>query len=189
MTVSEMAHRIVPNVMLRDVSTGSNSHDTRLVFSKFEAILLCTCAGSLLEHKLFFLALRFKRLLRWGTLLWLPSTVILDLLVFGIVYFFLMAQSRSFLRTRAAGLMARGFATCFAVLVVLSCCTSILLLIETGMCPLTWTVLIIGHELKWKLAFEVEWSSTQSLFTPQIPLFSFVLLMQPIFGVLSALIL
>ena len=54
---------------------------------------------------------------------------------------------------------------------------------------LTWIGLIVGHELKWKLAFEVEWSSTQSLFTPQIPLFSFVLLMQPIFGVLSALIL
>jgi hypothetical protein len=134
MTVSEMAHRIVANIMLRDPTSGSNPHDTKLVFSKFEAILLCTCAGSLLEHKLFFLALRFKRLLRWGTLLWFPSTVILDLLVFGIVYSFLMAQSRWCLRTRIAGLVARGFATCFAVFVVVSCCTSILLLIETGMC-------------------------------------------------------
>jgi Sulfatase len=38
--------------------------------------------------------------------------------------------------------------------------------------------------LKWKLAFEVEWKSTKSLFTPQIPLFSMILILQPILGVL-----
>jgi Sulfatase len=43
--------------------------------------------------------------------------------------------------------------------------------------------------LKWKLVFDVEWSSTQSLFVPQIPLFSVVIFMQPVLGVFSILLL
>lgn len=187
MTISEVARRIVANVLLGDAGTA-NSYDGKLAFSRFEAILLCTCAGSLLEHKFFFLALRFKRLLRWGTLLWLPSVFILDILVFAIVYLFLTAQSRWHFRTNAAGFTSRVFATTLVAFIVFACCISMVLLVETGMVSFG-VALIIGHELKWKLAFEVEWSSTQSLFTPQIPLFSFILLMQPIFGVLSALIL
>src|SRR5579859_4098826 len=132
MTVSEMTHRIVANIMLRDPTSGSNSHDTKLAFSKFEAILLCTCAGSLLEHKLFFLALRFKRLLRWGTLFWLPSVFILDILVFAIVYVFLTAHSRWHLRTKAAGFTSRAFATVLTGFIVVACCISMVLLVETG---------------------------------------------------------
>lgn len=49
-------------------------------------------------------------------------------------------------------------------------------------------MLIQGHELKWKLAFEVELSSTKSLFVPQIPLFAFILILQPIIGTLNYLL-
>ena len=133
MTVSEAARRIVASAMLGDsVAPATSLFDGKLAFSRFEAVLLCTCAGSLLEHKLLVLALRFKRLLGWGTLLWLPSVFILDILVFAMVYVFLTAPSRWHLRTRIAGVTSRALATVLATFTVLVCCTSMVLLMETG---------------------------------------------------------
>src|ERR1700719_3291420 len=71
---------------------GENSTSpfrNKFAFSYFESTLLCTVACSILEHKLFLLGLRIRRLLRPAALLWLPSLFILDLMVFAIVLVFL----------------------------------------------------------------------------------------------------
>jgi hypothetical protein len=128
MTSSRSAQQIVANVM-GESSTSSTKFAT---FNRFNAIVVCTCACTLLQHKIFVLCIHLKRLLQLGTLIWLPSVFILDILVFAIVYAFLTAPYRWHLRTNAAAFVSKVFATLFAVFVVIVTCTSMVLLIETG---------------------------------------------------------
>ena len=116
-------------------STSSSTKSKFQTFNRFNAIILCTCACTLLQHKIFLLCIHFKRLLQLGTIIWLPSVFILDILVFAIIYAFLTAPYRWHLRTNAAAFMSKTFATLFAVFVIVVTCTSMVLLIETGTLP------------------------------------------------------
>lgn len=99
----------------------------------FDSIVLCTCACTLLQYKLFLLGLRIGRLYRLGTIMWLPSVLILDSLVFGTIFAFLWAPRRGMVNTRAAAIVSRTFATSILTLVVFAACASMVLMIETGM--------------------------------------------------------
>jgi hypothetical protein len=57
----------------------------------------------------------------------------LDILVFGIVLAFLTAAKCGIVKTKAAAVVSKAFATSFALVVVLAACASLLLMIETGM--------------------------------------------------------
>ena len=113
-----------------DMRQRSKSSDS---FDSFDSIVLCTCACTLLQYKLFLLGLRIGRLYQLGTIMWLPSVFILDTLVFGIIFAFLCAPRRGLVKTRAAAIVSRTFATSILVLVVFSACASMVLMIETGM--------------------------------------------------------
>jgi hypothetical protein len=125
------AQQIVANVM-GESSTSSYTKSKFQTFNRFNTIILCTCACTLLQHKIFVLCIHFTRLLQLGTLIWLPSVFILDILVFAIIYAFLTAPYRWHLRTNAAAFMSKTFATLYAVFVIVVTCTSMVLLIETG---------------------------------------------------------
>lgn len=184
MTQSRSTQQIVAGIM---GDSTSFSKGGRIAFSRFEAILLCTCACTLFEHKIFLLALRINRLIQLGTVLWLPSVILLDLMVLGIIYLFLTVPLRWHLTTRGTSIFSKAIATAIGLFVIIATSASMVLLIETGFLFVV-PSLILGHELKWKLAFEVDFSSTKSLFTPQIPVFSAILVMQPILGILCSLL-
>jgi hypothetical protein len=112
---------------------SSKSSSKSIPFTRFDTILLCSCACTLLQFKVFLLVLRIGRLLQAGTVIWLPSVFILDILVFGIVLGFLTAPKCGIVKTKAAAVVSKAFATSFALVVVLAACASTLLMIETGM--------------------------------------------------------
>src|SRR5271154_3746867 len=97
---------------------SSTSIGNKTVFSRFEAILLSTCTCSLLEHKIFLLGLHIRRLLQPGTIVWLPSVFLLDILVFSIVLLFLTAPKQWRLRTRIAAFVSRALTMSFATFII-----------------------------------------------------------------------
>ena len=119
-----------PNFVKSGESMTSSDH--KFSFTRFEGILLGTCTCTLLGHKLFLLSLSFRRLLQWGTIIWLPSTFILDILVFIIILLFLKLPKRWHLRTKVAAFTSKTFATLFASFVIVITCASMVLMIQTG---------------------------------------------------------
>ncbi len=117
-------------VGLRDSSTSGGNN--KFSFTRFEGILLGTCACTLLEHKIFLLSLRIRRLLQLGTIIWLPSIFILDGLVFTVVLLLLKLPRHWHLRTKAAAFMSKAFATSFALFVIIVTCANMGLMIRTG---------------------------------------------------------
>lgn len=117
-------------VRLGESSTSGDNN--KFSFTRFEGILLGTCACTLFGHKLFLLSLSVRRLLQLGTIIWLPSIFILDVLVVAIVLFFLKLPKRWHLRTKAAAFTSKAFATLFALFVITITCASMVLMIETG---------------------------------------------------------
>src|SRR5271155_2270583 len=177
---------------MRQEKMRQNSKSTiskSIPFTRFDTILLCTCVCTLLQYKVFLLILRIGRLLRAGTIIWLPSVFILDILVFGIVLGFLAAPKYGIVKTKAAAVVSKAFATTLVMVVILTACASMLLMIETGMNFCLLSKLISGHELKWKIAFEVDWRSTKTLFLPQIPIYIALVLLQPILGFITSCLL
>ena len=104
----------------------------RIAINRIETILLCTCACTLLEHKIFLFALKINRLIQPGTLIWLPSTLILDILIVGLVYYFLTLPTRWSLTTQIGTAVSKLFAILVAFFAIISTCASMVLLIETG---------------------------------------------------------
>ena len=112
--------------------SSTSSAKINFSFTRFEAILLCSCACTLFEHKIFFLGLHIRRLLQPGTIIWLPSAFIPDVLVFAIVLLFLTAPKCWHLRTKAALFTSKAFATLFTLFIITVSCASTVLMIETG---------------------------------------------------------
>ena len=113
----------------------STQNGSKFTLDQLETIVLSTVAFTLLEHKIFLLALHVDRLLQVGTIIWLPSVLILDISVFAIVFFFFTVPTRSHLCTKAAAFTSRVVATLFAAFIVIITCISLVLMVETGIDP------------------------------------------------------
>jgi hypothetical protein len=128
MTRRRDVRQIVANIMGDPVPSGN----LKSQFARVEAVLLYSCACALLEHKIFLLALRINRLIKWGTILWLPSVLLLDGFVVGTIYYFFVLPSRWRLATSMGRVASKGFAIIVACFAIFSTCASMVLLVETG---------------------------------------------------------
>jgi hypothetical protein len=67
----------------------------RFSYSHFyQSVVLSTCAIALFEHRITILVLSIRDLCQPSTIIWLPSVLIQDILVFAFIYLFFQVPSR-----------------------------------------------------------------------------------------------
>jgi hypothetical protein len=101
----------------------------------YRSVILSTCAIALFEHRIALLVFSIRDICRPSTIIWLPSVLIQDILVFAFIYLFFQVPSR-LSRLGPNIVFYRPLAILLSIFVTVVITADTLFLIVTGEMPL-----------------------------------------------------